>query len=311
MVTDFFSSGPGFVLSSGEFRAREATDSARPAGRVVARRTCIAEVGVGWFDEAVATRGRPAGDFDYEQHGQAYASLRRTDPRIEAQVHQALGASRTVLNVGAGTGSYEPADRYVLAVEPSAAMRARRPAGAAPAVDAAAEHLPLDDDSFDAVMATMTIHQWTDVDQGLREMRRVSRGPVVVLTVDAPALRQFWLADYIPEVVPVEEARFPPLDQIVDGLTPGSAEVRVDVVAVPQDCSDGFGEAFFARPEAFLQPEVRAATSGLVMTDPDAVRTGISRLEADLSSGAWDQRYGHLRQQHERRGAIRLVIAAT
>lgn len=165
------------------------------------------EGAVGWFDEAVAIRERPAGDFDYEQHGQAYAFVRRADPRIEAQVHQALGASPTVLNVGAGAGSYEPADRYVLAVEPSATMRAQRPVGAAPAVDATAEHLPFDDDSFDSAMATMTIHQWSDVNQGLQEMRRVSRGPVVLLTVDAPALRQFWLTDYIPEVIAVEEAR--------------------------------------------------------------------------------------------------------
>lgn len=259
----------------------------------------------------MATRKHPAGDFDYEQHGQAYAFVRRTDPRIEAQVHRALGASRTVLNVGAGAGSYEPADRYVLAVEPSATMRAERGVGAAPAVDATAEHLPLDDDSFDAAMATMTIHQWSDVDQGLREMRRVSRGAVVVLTVDAPALRQFWLTDYIPEVVAVEEARFPRLDFVIDTLARGSAEVRVDDVAVPRDCSDGFGEAFFARPEAFFKPEVRAATSGLVLTDPGAVQRGLRRLEKDLASGAWDQRYGHLCTQAERHGAIRLVIART
>jgi SAM-dependent methyltransferase len=259
----------------------------------------------------VAARERPAGDFDYEQHGRAYAFVRRTDPRIEAQVHQALGASRTVLNVGAGAGSYEPADRYVLAVEPSAGMRAQRPVGAAPAVDAAAEHLPLDDDSFDATMATMTIHQWTDVDRGLREMRRVSRGPVVVLTVDAPALRQFWLTDYIPEVVAIEEARFPRLDRVIDTLARGSADVRVDEVAVPRDCSDGFGEAFFARPEALLKPEVRAATSGLVLTEPGAVQRGFDRLEKDLASGAWDRRYGHLRTQAERYGAIRLVTAST
>jgi SAM-dependent methyltransferase len=259
----------------------------------------------------VVTRGEPAGDFDYEQHGTTYASVRRPDPRIAAQVLQALGASRTVLNVGAGAGSYEPADRYVLAVEPSAAMRAQRPVGAAPAVDAAAEQLPFDDDSFDAALATMTVHQWRDVDRGLRELRRVSRGPVVVLTLDAPALRQFWLTDYIPEVVAVEEARFPRLDRVVDALTPGSTAVRVDVVAVPRDCSDGFGEAFFARPEAFLRPEVRAATSGLVLTDPGAVQRGLDRLEEDLASGAWDQRYGHLRAQAERHGALRLVTAST
>lgn len=258
----------------------------------------------------MATRARPAGDFDYEQHGQAYATLRRTDPRIEAQLHRALGAARTVLNVGAGAGSYEPRDRWVLAVEPSATMRAQRPAGAAPAVDAVAEHLPFDDDSVDAVMASMTIHQWEDVGRGLREMRRVSRGPVVVLTVDAPALGQFWLSEYVPEVVAVEEARFPPVDEVVDVLSEGGATVEVDVVAVPRDCVDGFGEAFFARPEAFLRPEVCAATSALVLCDPDAVRRGLDRLREDLGTGAWDRRHGHLRTQAERRGALRLVTAS-
>jgi SAM-dependent methyltransferase len=165
----------------------------------------------------------------------------------------------------------EPADRYVVAVEPSAAMRAQRPVGAPTAVDATAERLPFDDDSFDATMATFTVHQWRDVDQGLREMRRVSRGPVVVLTIDAPALRQFWLADYIPEVVVIEEERFPTIDRVTAALADGSTEVRVETVPVPIDCADGFGEAFYARPEAFLRPEIRAATSGLVLTDPDAV----------------------------------------
>ncbi len=261
------------------------------------------------FHGPVTNRVRPAGDFDYEHHGAGYALLRRPDPRIAARVHAALGASGTVLNVGAGAGSYEPADRYVLAVEPSAAMRAQRPVGAAPAVDAAAEHLPFDDDSFDAAMATLTVHQWGDVVQGLREMRRVSRGPVVVLTLDAPALQQFWLADYIPEVVAVEQARFPTIDQVTGALAGGTAEVRVDVVPVPRDCIDGFGEAFYARPEAFLRPEVRAATSGLVLTDPGAVQRGLERLENDLASGAWDRAYGHVREQAERNGALRLITA--
>src|SRR4051794_26583567 len=128
---------------------------------------------------AVTTRERPAGDFDYERRGAGYAAVRRRDPRIAARVHAALGDSRTVLNVGAGAGSYEPADRYVLAVEPSAAMRAQRPREAAPAVQAVAEHLPFDDDAFDAAMATVTVHQWPDLAAGLREMRRVARGPVV------------------------------------------------------------------------------------------------------------------------------------
>ncbi|MFC8191012.1 class I SAM-dependent methyltransferase [Cellulomonas sp. NPDC057328] len=257
----------------------------------------------------MVTRERPAGDVDYERHGQGYAVLRRPDLRIEARVHAALGAARTVLNVGAGTGSYEPADRYVLAVEPSATMRAQRPATAAPAVDATAERLPFDDDSVDAAMAMVTIHQWTDVEQGLREMRRVSRGPVVVLTVDAPALRRFWLADYFPEVIALDETRFPAIDRVVDVLAAGSAEVRVDVVPVPLDCVDGFGEAFYGRPEAFLDPEVRAATSGFGLADAAAVQRGVDRLADDLAGGAWDRAHGHLRTQAEYEGAMRLVIA--
>jgi SAM-dependent methyltransferase len=257
----------------------------------------------------VTNRPRPAGDFDYEQHGTGYATVRRPDARIEALVTAALGDSRTVINIGAGAGSYEPRDRYVLAVEPSATMRAQRPVGAAPALDAAAEHLPFDDASFEAAMAVMTIHQWNDVDQGLREMRRVSRGPVVVLTLDAPAIREFWLTDYIPEVVAVEEARFPTVERVVDVLAVGSAHVGVDEVAVPGDCTDGFGEAFYARPEAFLDARVRAFTSGLVLTDQVAVRRGLARLEKDLASGAWDREHGHLRVQPERKGALRLVCA--
>ena len=257
----------------------------------------------------MTTRERPAGDFDYEQHGAGYAAVRRPDPRIAARVHAALGASRTVVNVGAGAGSYEPADRYVLAVEPSAAMRAQRPVEAAPAVDATAERLPFDDNSFDAAMATVTVHQWVDVDRGLRELRRVSSGPVVVLTFDAPALQRFWLADYLPEVIAVEQTRFPTLDRLTSVLAPASTEVRVDVVPVPRDCTDGFGEAYYARPEAFLRPEVRAATSGLGLTDPAAVRRGLERLEEDLASGAWDRAYGHWREQDEYAGALRLVTA--
>ncbi|GEA86768.1 class I SAM-dependent methyltransferase [Cellulomonas cellasea] len=257
----------------------------------------------------MTARERPAGDVDYERHGVGYAAVRRPDPRIAARVHAALGASRTVLNVGAGAGSYEPDDRWVLAVEPSATMRAQRPRGAAPALDATAEHLPFDDDTFDAAMATVTVHQWGDVDRGLRELRRVSRGPVVVLTFDAPVLQRLWLADYLPEAVAAEEERFPTIDRLTRVLAEGSTDVRVDVVPVPLDCVDGFGEAFYGRPEAFLRPEVRAATSALLLADPSAMRSGLDRLEADLASGAWDRAYGHLRTQPELHGALRLVTA--
>src|SRR6185503_6548509 len=154
------------------------------------------------------------GDFDYDAHGQGYARQRRADPRIAALVHAALGPARTVVNVGAGAGSYEPEDRHVIAIEPSKAMRAQRPARLSPAIDAVAENLPLDDDSVDAAMAMITIHQWTDAERGLAELRRVARGPVVVLTFDGEALDRFWLADYAPELIAAERSRFPSIASI-------------------------------------------------------------------------------------------------
>ncbi|WP_251454120.1 class I SAM-dependent methyltransferase [Microbacterium sp. Marseille-Q6648] len=254
-------------------------------------------------------RESPAGDFDYEALGSSYASVRRSDARLESLVRDALGECRTVLNVGAGAGSYEPVDRYVVAVEPSRSMRAQRPQGAAPAVDATAERLPFDEESFDAAMAVMTVHQWQDVTQGLKELQRVARDAVVVMTLDAPALRDFWLTDYIPEVVDVEVTRFPPIELIARVLGGKGWAVDVAPVPVPRDCTDGFGEAFYARPEAFLDPTIRRATSGLVLSPPAAVERGIERLREDLASGVWDKEYGLLRALPQRRGAIRLITA--
>ena len=250
-------------------------------------------------------RQAPAGDFDYEAHGDGYTNRRQPDPRIAAMVHAALGDARTVINVGAGAGSYEPLDRYVVAVEPSAAMRAQRPHHLAPALDATAERLPFDNDSFDAAMAMITIHQWGDVDAGLRELRRVSRGPVAILTFDAEALAGLWLNEYVPEVIATERARFPTIDHVVAVL---GGEVEVIDVPIPIDCTDGFGEAYYGRPEAFLEADVRAAQSGWVLTDHDAIARGVAKLADDLSSGRWDERHGHLRSQPERVGAVRLVV---
>jgi SAM-dependent methyltransferase len=253
-------------------------------------------------------RAAPAGDFDYEAHGRGYAVRRQPDPRIAALIHAALGDARTVLNVGAGAGSYEPEDRHVVAVEPSAQMRAQRPPQLAPAIDAAAERLPFDDDSFDAAMASITIHQWSDLDAGLRELRRVTRGPIAILTFDGDALRDFWINDYVPEVVETERSRFPTISHVVDVLG-GPERVEVRAVPIPFDCSDGFGEAYYGRPEAFLQEDVRAAQSGWVLTDQAAVGRGVRQLAADLESGAWDARHGALREQPQRVGAIRLLVA--
>jgi hypothetical protein len=243
-----------------------------------------------------AQRLTPAGDFDYERAGAGYARLRRTDPRLAAHVHAALGEARTVLNVGAGAGSYEPEDRYVVAVEPSAAMRAQRPAGR-PAVDAVAEALPFDDDSFDAAMAMITVHQWSDLGRGLTELRRVARGPVVILTFDPDAMLDFWLADYVPEVFEAERPRMPELSALGG---------EASAVPIPHDCVDGFIEAYYGRPEAFLDPEIRAAQSAWEKTGVD-IGPGLTRLAEDLRSGAWDARYGDLRRQPEYIGSLRLI----
>jgi SAM-dependent methyltransferase len=246
----------------------------------------------------------PAGDFDYEAGGATYATVRRTDPRIAAHIHRALGDARTVLNVGAGAGSYEPEDRYVIAVEPSAQMRAQR---RTPAVIAVAEDLPFDDDSFDAAMATITIHQWPDLERGLEELRRVARGPVVILTFHGPAMHDFWLDEYIPELFAAEDARDPGVERVAELL---GGRTTVTPVPIPIDCVDGFIEAWYAHPEKLLDPAIRAGQSVWAFADPDAVERGLQRLEAELESGAWDARYGHLRTQPEYLGAMRLIVAS-
>jgi hypothetical protein len=252
--------------------------------------------------------GRVAGDFDYDANGGGYAVQRRTDPRIAAYVHAALDDARTVINVGAGAGSYEPADRDVTAVEPSASMRAQRPANLATAIDATAESLPFADGSFDAAMATITVHQWADTDRGLRELRRVSRGPVVVLTFDGDALDLWWLADYLPELIAAERRRYPAISHITDVLGGSSA---VTPIPIPIDCVDGFTEAYYARPEQFLDPAVRRSQSAWGFVDAAATERAVEQLRGDLVSGEWDRRYGSLRTQPEFLGSLRLIVART
>ncbi len=242
---------------------------------------------------------------DYERHGRTYAQHRRTDPRIAARIHAALGEAQTVLNVGAGTGSYEPEDRWVLAVEPSATMRAQRPASAAPVIAASAQSLPFDDDAVDAAMACITVHHWDPLAAGLAELRRVARGPVVILTFELDDLPA-WQREHLREGLEIERPRFPRIEDVAAGL---GGRTRVERIDTPGDCVDGFFEAFWRRPEALLDPGVRSAQSMWALLPPGVEELIVSRLADALGSGAWEAEHGHLRDQDSYPGSLRLVIS--
>ncbi|OEO28067.1 ubiquinone biosynthesis protein [Devosia insulae DS-56] len=254
---------------------------------------------------AERTNDGSAGDVDYGRIGLGYTRYRQPEPRIAAFITAALGEARTVLNVGAGAGSYEPLDREVTAVEPSAAMRAQRPTHLPGAIDATAEHLPLADQSFDAAMATFTVHQWQNLAAGLAEVRRVTRGPIAILSCDPEALDRFWLNDYAPEAIAVEARRYPPLPRITEAL---GGKVEVIPVPIPRDCVDGFGEAYYGRPERLLEPGARLANSAWNFVAPVVAERFVATLGCDLTDGTWDRRYGHLRSAPEFDGSLRLIV---
>ncbi|HEY7256264.1 MAG TPA: methyltransferase domain-containing protein [Solirubrobacterales bacterium] len=242
----------------------------------------------------------------YDRMGIEYAQVRRADPRIEAAIHAALGDAGTVLNVGAGAGSYEPADREVLAVEPSPVMIAQRPPGAAPAIEAVVEDLPLADDSVDAVMGVFTMQHWSDIGRGLAEVARVGRDRAVFVTLDIDVAESMWLgADYLPEMIEADRRDFPSLEQLASAL-PG---LVVNEIPVPSDCRDGFCIGLWSRPEAHLEPRVRRASSTWHRLDPGVVERALGRLAADLENGEWDRRHGHLRELDELDVGLRLVQA--
>jgi SAM-dependent methyltransferase len=242
----------------------------------------------------------------YDTIGATYTVTRRTEPRIAAQVWAALGDARTVLNVGAGTGSYEPPGRDVTAVEPSALMRAQRPAGAAPCVAAAAESLPFENQSFDAAMAVSTVHHWQDPIAGLREMRRVARR-VVVFTLDDSDTgwhRRFWLTrDYLPEVADLVAGR-PAVTELARAIG-----ARMEPVLIPWDCADGFFEAYWRRPGAYLDENVRRGVSVWARVGPDAEQRAVHGLGDDLASGRWAERNRDLADLEAAELGLRLLIA--
>jgi SAM-dependent methyltransferase len=239
----------------------------------------------------------------YDTIGATYTVTRRTEPRIAAQVWAALGDARTVLNVGAGTGSYEPSDRNVTAVEPSAVMRAQRPAGAAQCVAAIAESLPFEDRSFDAAMAFATVHHWQDPIAGLLEMRRVARRVVVFTcdTTDRSWRRRFWLTrDYLPEVAASRVGLASELARAIGA--------RMEPVLIPWDCADGFFEAYWRRPGAYLDERVRRGISVWARVGPDAEHRAVRSLRDDLASGRWAERNRDLLDLDAAELGLRLLI---
>jgi SAM-dependent methyltransferase len=238
----------------------------------------------------------------YDSIGINYAQLRKADPRIAAAIHAALGQAETVLNVGAGAGSYEPVDRQVTAVEPSLEMIRQRSPSAAKVIQASAEDLPFGDDAFDASMAILTVHHWPNKEAGLREMRRVTRERIVLLTFD-PSHRP-WLTDYLPELAALDEAQMPAMADYQRLL--GGA-VKVVPLPVPHDCSDGFLYAYWRRPEMYLDARVRSGSSSFWTIGNAAA--GLQRLRQDLEAGEWARRYGELLGQDSYDAGYRLVVA--
>lgn len=240
----------------------------------------------------------------YDTIGSGYARYRKPDPRIQAMIDTALGDAKSVVNIGAGTGSYEPKDRHVVAIEPSATMIAQRPPGTARVVQGAAESIPFPDKSFDAATAFLTTHHWSDLDKGLREMARVSRGPCVFLDHDMRALEFWMLDDYFPDMAPRMKALLP-----LDAVRAVFDTIQTLPVPVPHDCTDGFFCAYWRRPQMYLDPRVRAAISFFAFAGE--VDTRIEKLRRDLGDGTWMARNGHLMRETQMDFGYRLVIAET
>jgi SAM-dependent methyltransferase len=240
----------------------------------------------------------------YDSIGKTYTDTRRPDPRIAARITDALGDAQSVVNVGAGAGSYEPVDRRVVAVEPSRTMIDQRPAGLAPCVQGVAEALPFADATFDAALASLTIHHWPDWQHGVDEMLRVA-SRVVIFTFEPGDVGGFWLTEkYFPEIVWMDATRTASIAALIARL--GACEdIRVPV---PHDCTDGFLAAYWRRPEAYLDPVVRAGISGFQLLDDDIEARGVKRLADDLASGRWEERFGHLRDLDELDVCYRLIV---
>lgn len=246
----------------------------------------------------------------YDVIGRSYSTTRRADPQIAAVIRAAIGDAATVANVGAGSGAYEPGDVNVIAIEPSAVMIAQRPAGSAPVLQASAEKLPLADDSVDVAMAVISDHHWTDRQEGLREMRRVARKRVVVLNADPGQMSVFWLTrDYIRAFADLVPSRHRKAGAWQRDLRDHLGQIDVAAVPVPHDCWDGFYQAYWRRPHAYLDPNVRANISVFQRVPATDVAPALGQLERDLATGAWRRRHADLLTRTQLDVGMRLVVA--
>ena len=244
----------------------------------------------------------------YDAIGGGYSLTRREDPRLAMRILEALGAAKTVVNVGAGSGSYEPRDRYVLPIEPSDVMAAQRPPESMPALRGYAHCLPLRNSSVDAAMTVMSLHHWDDQQElGVRELRRVARGPVVIVTCDPEVSAEMWLMkDYLPETAELDRRIFPSPAQLVGWL---GGRTSVETVPVPEDTCDWTLLSFWAHPERVLDASARSATSGFARMPVEIVNRTVAAVERDLLDGTWDHRHGRLRELKEYDAGLRIIIS--
>lgn len=241
----------------------------------------------------------------YNKIGMDYAQKRQSDPRLAALIHAQIPGLNSVLNVGAGAGSYEPENKNLIALEPSWRMIGQRPEGAAPCVCAVAEHLPFPDNSFEAGLALLTVHHWANMERGLDELQRVISKRLVIHTWDPAATEHYWLInDYIPELLELDAARFMKIEDLIAKFN----TARLITVPIPDDCTDGFLGAYWARPQAYFDPVVKSGISSFQQISQSALDRGLSRLKTDLDNGLWLRRYAELAHKKKIDLGYRLIV---
>jgi SAM-dependent methyltransferase len=244
--------------------------------------------------------------FNYDELGHNYSNIRQEEPSILKIISEELMDCKTIINIGAGAGSYEPANKYIIALEPSMEMRKQRISNKKiPAINGKSDNIPFDNNSFDCSMSILSIHHWPDMEKGITEMMRVSKNKVLIMTFDPDHINDFWNYEYFPEVIEIERKRYPKIAFLEKVF---NKSLKIIKVPIPFDCKDGFQEAFFGRPEAFLHKEIREAQSAWGFIDKETEERIEKKLEKELNTGEWDRKYGNHRKMKEFTCALRIII---